>query len=771
MTHSFSLRSTAKAALVLISASALVHTVSTQAADKAASKKAGAYVSGDFHNHTTCSDGSLSLQKLVDKATGNKTGAYNLDWFIQTDHGGSSARNCTIAEDPFEPNTPALGLSASTVSPSNATPAGSPTTTLSPTSVNPYPSAGQSATLNKGPNQTWFATLTGGATIKGAGTSPASASTAMYRWQEIKEYQYKVLENESRNRKKPIWIGSELVAPGHEHYQVTVLDGQATWPSSSSSGNATLMAQHEYCFDNADGDTSRGAENQWNCSVSGSLNSNYAGWNDTAKKILGSNGSDTSSNATTTLPGGVIASNSPGRGHYKSVEALKWLKEKSINTSFYIPAHIERAGKYSKNQNRGTDIEHFREFNNIAPTIAFGFESMPGHQPNKDRGEYYPGRYSDATAKAELNTDSAAGRKGGGRTFGGTGGYAADVGGVWDALLGEGRNWWFFASSDYHNRGIYGPDQLESTFDFYPGEYTKMYVMSRNGSDNLSPQSILDGLRSGNVFVANGGVIDRLSFVVCRYNPTMPKAVFQSLIEKASLAAAQSGKEVRIDGCATMGEKLKARANTELLVTVVARNPKANNSPYSFPNPSLAQIGVSQPLNAPVLDHVDMIWGQVTKKPMATPVYAEGLDCATGNPDPNFFSCGNPNSPAAVNPTTVIAKRFNTTNWVNSGNNFITMSYKVSAGKNSQYFRLRGTNLPPSTPYETDADGNPLTDDTTTGKTIECKSSDCPKHLATSADGTKKYSSYDVAAWADLWFYSNPVFVEIVGDVTVAGAK
>ena len=75
MIHSFSLRSTAKAVLVLTSMCALVQSVSTQAADKAASKKSGAYVSGDFHNHTTCSDGSLSIQKLVDKATSNKTGA------------------------------------------------------------------------------------------------------------------------------------------------------------------------------------------------------------------------------------------------------------------------------------------------------------------------------------------------------------------------------------------------------------------------------------------------------------------------------------------------------------------------------------------------------------------------------------------------------------------------------------------------------------------------------------------------------------------------
>jgi hypothetical protein len=38
----------------------------------------------------------------------------------------------------------------------------------------------------------------------------------------------------------------------------------------------------------------------------------------------------------------------------------------------------------------------------------------------------------------------------------------------------------------------------------------------------------------------------------------------------------------------------------------------ANFSPYTFPNPSLAQVGVNQPLNKPVLDHVDVIRGLVT---------------------------------------------------------------------------------------------------------------------------------------------------------------
>src|SRR5262245_66034188 len=59
----------------------------------------GTYVTGDFHNHTTCSDGSISMQKLVKKATDKQDTPWGLDWFVQAGHGGNGNRNCTLAED------------------------------------------------------------------------------------------------------------------------------------------------------------------------------------------------------------------------------------------------------------------------------------------------------------------------------------------------------------------------------------------------------------------------------------------------------------------------------------------------------------------------------------------------------------------------------------------------------------------------------------------------------------------------------------------------
>ena len=59
----------------------------------------------------------------------------------------------------------------------------------------------------------------------------------------------------------------------------------------------------------------------------------------------------------------------------------------------------------------------------------------------------------------------------------------------------------------------------------------------------------------------------------------------------------------------------------------------------------------------------------------------------------------------------------------------------------------------------------PDTATTYTGTAID----GCPAHLPV-VDG-KKYSAYDVAAWSDLWFYSNPVFIEVQGSSLVAGVK
>ena len=626
---------------------------------------------------------------------------------------------------------------------------------------------------------------------------------SMWRWQSIQEFQYPVLDCLAANKNVPLFIGLESVVAGHEHASMSVVSGQmplaldtATLPTGpgpatgryTALGNANALAQWSDCFDRGDTDTSRGNStgsatgNNWTCSVAGSNSSADASWNTTAQKLMPASGSGTGN-----------------RGHLKTVQAVTWMATNHGAGSDYVPAHLERAGPFNPDGNNGFNIEHLRNVNNAAPAVAFGFETQPGHGASANRGEYQPLRNSGFTGSA-TNVDSV-----GGTTYGGTGVYGAQVGGVWDALLGEGRNFWFFASSDWHNRGIFGPDDRRSTQDFQPGEYQRNHSLVRNGADKLRPQTIVDGLRTGNNYSTSGQLIDRLAFVACVSYPGIG-ARSNAAVEALAVAAATSNTDIstytNAAGCATMGEKLVVRPGADVVVAVVVRDPAgANNSPYTFPNPSLLQVGINQPLNKPVLDHIDLIGGLVTGyKTPGSAAYAgewprnlNWLRADGSTADLSVVPAAAKNTSAAVHKT---FSGSGSGAWatVASGvdnSPFLKMSYRISALQASQYLRLRGSNLPAAVPFETDANGNPLADIfTNAGNTsmlkIPCTTvgnnvppaaatytgnaiDGCPLHLPVVAG--QKMVAYDVAAWADLWFYSNPVYIEVAGKTLVAGIK
>jgi len=761
MTHFFTKSQLALAAVAALGSAAII----APNLATAAGKTPGKYVAGDFHNHTTCSDGSISMQKLVKKVTDKTADSpWGLDWFVQAGHGGNGNRNCTLVEDA-----------------TLATPA--------------YPYTGQ------GPTTTWANSI-GAANIKGNGGG-VGGNGNMWRWQSLQEYQYQVVEYLGAQKNVPLFLGLESVVAGHEHSSMSVITGQIpasldsatlpTTPGYTALGNANALAQWSYCFDRGDTDTSRGnvtgsaTGNNWNCANPASADSTASalGWSDAGKKLV--------------QPGGT---GTGGKGHLKTVEALKWMANFHGQQSYYVPAHLERAGPFNADGNNGFNIEHLRNFNNAAPNVAFGFESQPGHGASANRGEYQVNRNNFGGSVGLV--DSV-----GGTTYGGTGVYAAQVGGVWDALLGEGRNWWFFASSDWHNRGSFGPDDRRSTQDFYPGEYQRTHVMVRNGADKLRPQTIVDGLRTGNAWAASGQLIDRLAFVACTSYPGVG-ARSNAAVEALAIAAATNGTDIDKTGCATMGEKLVARPGAEIVVAVVLRDPDGVNfAPYSFANPSLAQIGVSQALNKPVLDHVDVIRGLVSGlKTPGSADYAGEWPRNTNWLKTDGTTTGLAAVPAAAkNTSAAILKTFSGNGgsaWtqVQSGADntvFLKMSFRIPAVQASQYVRLRGSNLPASVPYETDANGNPLADlYTNAGNTaalrIPCTVvgtnvpangtpwnsaantiDGCPAHLATASGASpiagQKAVSYDVAAWSDLWFYSNPIYVEVANSIAVAGVK
>ncbi len=509
--------------------------------------EAGAYVAGDFHQHTTYSGGDYSIGHVM-KASDK----FGLDWWSNSDHGGTREN------------------------------------------------WGSASGIDLGASVTWAC-----AGIKPLGSPQEAEDTGfMWRWQSLKYYNFQdIVLWRKIFPDKLILQAFEWNVPGHEHANVSIIANQF----DSGKENCDPLAQFEYMFDDDDKDTTGGREFGWK------------------KSRL--------------------------EGKEKALEAVKWLQANYPRQTYVVPSHPDKSGGYS--------IADFRDFNNAAPDFCFGFDGMPGHQSNTIRGSY---DLEDSPFVVGIN-----GRKG--ATFGGAGPFTSKIGGLWDALLSEGRNWWISASSDYH-----------SDDDFYPGEYQKTYTWVSKKND---AQALIDGMRSGNRFIVTGDLITGLRFRI---------------------------------GNATLGQTFKTNKNSVKIEIEVLDPESVNFNTYSdYTNPEL--------------DHIDLIAGQVT-----------GL-IAPSSPD---YSKDN------VSTTRVIA-RFDATGgvsdtngiesikWSDSGNGWKKISFQTEIN-GKMYFRLRGTNLALNTPGDLDDEGNPLPD--IAGENNEA------------------------VAFSDLWFYSNPVFVEPAsGDV------
>ncbi|HEX7714937.1 MAG TPA: hypothetical protein VF531_13065 [Bacillota bacterium] len=233
--------------------------------------------------------------------------------------------------------------------------------------------------------------------------------------------------------------------------------------------------------------------------------------------------------------------------HADAVAGAKWLETNYPNTSYFLLNHPSRKLAYS--------VADIRDFIDAAPDVCFGMEGFPGHQKEKNRGGYG----NDLGA----NTYKA-------RTYGGADYMLAKVGGLWDALIGEGRHFWIFVNSDYHS----------SDNDFWPGEYAKNYTWV-TGSDY---NSLIDGLRSGNSFAVQGELINALDFNAAANNEQ-----------------------------ATMGQALDIAANSNLVITIRFKSPQYNNNG-----------------DAVKVDHIDLISGEVGAKELpSSPEYSKDTNETT----------------------------------------------------------------------------------------------------------------------------------------------
>ncbi len=307
--------------------------------------------------------------------------------------------------------------------------------------------------------------------------------------------------------------------------------------------------------------------------------------------------------------------------------------------------------------------------NDNGPDVAFGFEGVPGHDKGPNRGEF------GANAC-------------GGGTYGGAGIYIARVGGLWDNLLADGRRFFTFDNSDFHDDGT------NAGIDFWPGQYEKTYIRVKDADLDgvFTQEDVINGMRSGNSFSVHGDLINELDFRVFHGNSVKSQGGSNS---------------------ATMGETLSVGRGEAITVQIRFRSPRSNNCATCPP---------------PSVHHVQLIQGRINDT-KAAKFLADGV-----TPNPAFN--------AVDNTVASVVQTFDAGSWTTDADGHTTMTFAVPHVRHGMYFRIRGTNLgygyevrdtQNRIVYGTDAGGNPLLN--TPG------------------------ASNEQAAWADLWFYSNPVFV------------
>jgi hypothetical protein len=387
------------------------------------------------------------------------------------------------------------------------------------------------------------------------GTSAADPSglpfsLPVWRWVTLADYSYPVIQDLRESYPERALVqGLEWNAPNHQHVNVGIV-GAANEPSGISA--------FEYHFDAKDTDVSRANEGTKEVSH---MEQDPAFPDDPTKQIK-----------VVDVPAAPFAKINtvkaqPGDPD-NTIVGAQWLEDNFPSQSYAIVAHPSQSNLWS--------VGDFRALNDAAPDVAFGMQGLPGRQDDFARGGYGAFINADGTVGTLATADAALTDKA--RTYGGADYMTAKVGGLWDALLGEGRHFWIFNDSEFYKLNKSYKDASNNTigiqnFSFWPGQYAKTWTFARRDT----PQAVVDGMRSGNVFVADGDLIDGLKFKV--------KSAKKSF---------------------TIGQTFRAKPGQVVTVVVSVHSPAQNENG-----------------DRPVVNHIDLIAGNVTGRiSSSSPDYA-----------------------------------------------------------------------------------------------------------------------------------------------------
>ncbi|GEM81518.1 hypothetical protein [Vibrio superstes] len=312
-------------------------------------------------------------------------------------------------------------------------------------------------------------------------------------------------------------------------------------------------------------------------------------------------------------------------------------------------------------------IGDIRHFHNAAPNAMIGMEGAPGHQ----RNPWARGSYAEIEPIVIPEYEDEYGIAYNGQTYGGFDYMTTRIGGVWDALLSEGRQFSVLSQSDFHS----------FIKDFWPNQYSKTHVYLQEESG----EGLVDALKSGTMYVTHGDIISNLHF-----------------------AATGAG------NTAWMGNTLSVDAGTDVELTIRFDIPELNHSGQE-----------------PDVAFVDVIGGEVTGY--------------VNEQDPDFEK--------PFTDTTRILKSFEKGDAVwNKEGRTVTLRMTLDSVESDMYVRLRGSNNEKGTPGYVDDQGNPV---------LDLEKFDDQGNPIANANMQARFSSPEELAWSDLWFYANPIYIQV----------
>ncbi|MFJ3902915.1 PHP domain-containing protein [Streptomyces sp. NPDC090025] len=218
------------------------------------------------------------------------------------------------------------------------------------------------------------------------------------------------------------------------------------------------------------------------------------------------------------------------RNEAHAVAALRWLDHQRrcgyVDDVLVLANHPLRLGINSPHE--------MRAWRDAAPGVMIGMEGAPGSQ-----GAAHPGRGARSIRGEYENSPSANSFAGypldAYVTYGGFDWATATVGGLWDAMLAEGKLFSITSNSDVHrvvfdtwrngdwlpgqnfdNTGRL-PDPVNTTepqpgSDLWPGQFSRTHV----GVTRYGYRDVMAGMRAGRVWVDHGQLVDGVEVRVAR---------------------------------------------------------------------------------------------------------------------------------------------------------------------------------------------------------------------------------------------------------------